>query len=78
MELPQMGEDEVLEGVLITPDCLKLLELEDHPLAHKRLGDATRADLKMAAKLHEQAAAAAMRRARLFKRAAARQEADRR
>lgn len=47
---------------LVGEQCLKLLGMKDHPLAHTRLGDATQDEVMAAAKLHERAGAEAAKR----------------
>jgi hypothetical protein len=46
----------LLQEPLVDQECLKLLGMKDHPLAHKNLGDATRTDVEMAAALYFKAA----------------------
>jgi hypothetical protein len=57
----------LMDEPLIGAECLELLGMKDHPLAHKLLRDATREDLQEAAKLHERAATEAKRRAGALK-----------
>jgi AAA+ superfamily predicted ATPase len=46
---------------LIDDEVLKLLGIKNHPLAGKKIGDATRDEVREAADLHERAAKALKR-----------------
>lgn len=48
--------ENLLDDPLVDKQCLALLGMKDHPLAHMRLGNATRKEVMAAAKLHERAA----------------------
>jgi hypothetical protein len=51
------GDQTLLQQPLVDLDCLRLLKLADHPLAHKTIGEATFDEIEMARMLHERAAA---------------------
>ena len=61
----------VMEEPLIDREILKRLGIKDHPLAHMKLGDATREDLETAAAMHQRAARVALEYAEKASRRAA-------
>jgi hypothetical protein len=63
--MPRAAKNDLYQELFISRECLDLLGIKDHPLAHKRFGDATREDLAVASDMHMQAARIAEGRARL-------------